>query len=65
MNLVDGILQECTRCRELLTAYAEIGPAGRFGHAMIADAIRQGEAAIASGDAVECLAAYKRLQDCA
>ena len=63
-NLIEGIQDECNRCRELLEAYAAIGPAGQFGSIVIRAAIKEGEAAIASNDVVRCVAAYKSLQDC-
>jgi hypothetical protein len=63
-NLVEGIQDECNRCRELLRAYAAIGPEGAFGSAVIQAAIKDGEAAIASGDVIRCVAAFKDLQGC-
>ena len=63
-NLVEGIQRECNRCRELVEDYKSIGTAGVFGRAMIEADIREGEAAIASGDVVRCVAAYKALQKC-
>jgi len=64
MNLIEGLQSEMNRCRELLKQYEAIGPAGRFGKSMIEADIIQGEAAIASGDGVEMLFAYKRLKRC-
>ena len=63
-NLVEGIQQECNRVREIIPLYESIGPAGAFGAAMLKQAIREGEAAIASGDALRCLAAYESLKGC-
>ncbi len=63
-NLVEGIQKECHRCRELLVEYGKIGPAGVFGALVINQAIENGEKAIASGDVVQCIAAYKDLQSC-
>ena len=63
-NIIEGIQDECNRCRELLRDYANIGPSGEFASSMIHAAIKEGEAAIASGDAVRCVAAFKRLQGC-
>lgn len=64
-NLVEGIQQQCNRVRdELIPMYEEIGPAGIFGKIMLQAAIREGEAAIASGDVVQMVAAYKSLEDC-
>jgi len=64
MNIIERIQAEANRCRELLTEYANIGPVGAFGRAVIETAIKEGEAAIASGDAVQCVEAYKKLQNC-
>ncbi len=63
-NVVSAILEEIDRCNELLNAYAEIGPAGMFGHAMILRDIARAKAALASGDAVEMLAALEALRGC-
>lgn len=64
MNLIEGIQTQCERVREILPYYEEIGPAGMFGVAMLKAAIKEGEAAIASGDVVRMLAAYKDLEGC-
>jgi hypothetical protein len=63
-NIIDGIFSEMNRCRELIRHYVDIGPAGEFGRIMIEADIRDGEAAIASGDAVRCIVAYKALKEC-
>jgi len=59
-NLTDGILQELNRNRELLEAYKEL-PTGAFGASQIEAAIRQGEAALSSGDVTRMVVAYDRL----
>lgn len=65
MNLIEGIQQQCNRVREdLLPAYDKLGPVGTFGAAMLRNAIREGEGAIASGDVMRMLAAYKSLEEC-
>ncbi len=61
-TLADGILKEQERCRELLEAYTEIGPAGAFAHSMINDALRRTEKAVMQGDTVAMLALYKELK---
>ena len=61
MNLVEGIQDQCNRTRELKTAYDAI-PTGAFGGAFITAAIKEGEAAIASGDVIRMLSAYKKLE---
>lgn len=63
-NIIEGIQDECNRCRELITQYAQIGPTGTFGRMMIEQAIKEGEAAIASGDVVRCISAFNNLQGC-
>ena len=64
-NLVEGIQQQCSRVRDvLLPAYKEIGSAGQFGSLMLQAAVREGEAAIASGDIVRMVRAYKMLEEC-
>jgi hypothetical protein len=54
-NIIEGIQEQCNRCRELLTHYVDLGPVGAFGLLMIQDDIKEGEAAIASGDAVRMI----------
>jgi len=62
MNLVEGIQAECNRLRDrVLPEYDKI-PEGIFAATMMRQAIKRGEAAIASGDVVECLAAYNDLK---
>lgn len=62
-NLIEGIQRQCNRCRDLVTVYEEI-PTGAFGKAAIQACIDEGEASIASGDAVRMLRAFKRLEGC-
>ncbi len=63
MNLIEGLQKEMNRCRELKKEYEKI-PTGNFGATMIQVDINNGERAIASGDVVEMLKAYKDLQEC-
>ena len=63
MNLIEGIQSEMNRVRELRTLYVAIGQAGTFVIVLIDDAIRRGVKAIASGDVVEMLGAYKNLEE--
>jgi len=62
MNLVEGIQEELKRCRELRQMYEDIGPAGAFGKMVIDNSIKEGEAAIASGDVVRMMRAYADLK---
>lgn len=51
------------RVREVLGHYREIGPAGAFGAAMIEQALREADEAMASGDVVRIVRAYKALTE--
>lgn len=63
-NLIEGIQQECNRCRELLPHYEAIGAAGLFGKTMIQSDIKEGEDSIASGDVGRMIKAFAALKDC-
>ncbi len=63
-NLLDGLFREMNRCRELIAEYGQIGPAGAFARAAIQNDITNAEKAIAGGDVVEMIAAFKELQGC-
>ena len=63
MNLVDGILAECNRNRDLASAYREVGPVGQFAASMIEAEISEAEASLGSGDVVRMLAAYAALRE--
>ncbi len=62
-NLMDGLLREMNRNREVLKEYEAIGPAGRFGAAMIKQAIANAEKSIADNDVVQMLVCYKTLEE--
>jgi hypothetical protein len=64
MNIIEGIQHQCERARELVRQYESIGPVGVFGKTVIQLAIREGEAAIASGDTVRMARAFKSLEEC-
>lgn len=51
------------RARELLQAYNDIGPAGKFGVYVIEQALRRADTALASGDVVEIVKAYQELRE--
>jgi hypothetical protein len=61
-NLMDGLLRELNRNRELLKEYEAI-PQGAFGAMFIRQSIKNGEDAIASGDVVKMLQAYSTLKE--
>ena len=62
MNLMEGLLQEIGRNRELLVQYESI-PEGVFGATMIRQVITNAERAVCDGDVVAMMVAYKELQD--
>ncbi len=61
-NLMQGLLDELDRNRDLKAAYDTIGSAGLFGSGMIQSDINAGEAAIAYDDVVAMLKAYEKLK---
>lgn len=63
MSLIAGIQEEMNRNRELLQQHQQIGQSGLFASTMLKDKIKEAEEAIASGDVVRMLTAYKTLQD--
>ena len=63
-TLGDALPKEITRCEELLTEYASLGPVGAFGHAAISAAIADARKATSDGDVVGMLHAYERLKGC-
>lgn len=62
-NLMDGLLSELNRNRQLLQEYKNIGPAGMFGAAFIQQAITRGEQAIKEGDVIKMISAYSELKE--
>lgn len=60
-NIIEGIQRQCDRAREILPLYDEI-PTGVFAATMMRNSIKAAEAAIASGDVLAMLAAYKDLE---
>jgi hypothetical protein len=63
-TLGDALPREIERCQELLVAYAEIGPAGAFGAAMIRRDIAAAHKAMMEGDCVAMIRAYEALKVC-
>ncbi|MPS27593.1 MAG: hypothetical protein E2576_11170 [Alcaligenaceae bacterium] len=59
-NLIEGIQRQCNRVREILPLYDEI-PTGAFAAAMMRRSIAGAELAIARGDVIAMLAAYRDL----
>ena len=62
MNLVEGIIDELNRNRELLAVYKEI-PAGAFAAVNLENDIKRAEEALGSGDVIEMLRVYKLLKE--
>jgi hypothetical protein len=62
-NIIEGIQTQCNRCRVIVGHYEQLGPVGVFGKVMIERDIAEGEAAIASGDVVRMVRAYKALEE--
>lgn len=63
-TLADALPREIVRCQELLIAYAEIGPAGAFGAAMIRKDIDMAHKAMMEGDLSAMIRAYNALKEC-
>ena len=63
-TLGDALPKQIARCQELLEEYKSIGPSGMFGYSMIKLDIDRAVKALASGDIVAMLQAYKALEDC-
>lgn len=62
-SLGDALPDEIARVTEVLGYYMEIGPAGMFGAAIIRRALDKATRALASGDIIEMLAAYRELKE--
>ena len=63
MNLMEGILDELNRCRELKKDYEEIGTVGTFGAAFIQQSIDSAEKTIKNDDIIGMLKAYNMLKE--
>ena len=63
MNLIEGIHEQCNRARKIIPCYIEMGNVGVYGKTIIEWCIAESEAAIASGDVVRMLRAYKNLEE--
>ena len=61
MNLMEGMIEELNRNRELLKEYEAI-PQGVFGAAMIKKDIEDAEKAMGGGDVIEMLSCYETLK---
>jgi hypothetical protein len=64
-NLMDGLLKEMNRVRELITEYKSLpGGAGMLGASLMAINIQMAEKAISNGDVIEMLVQYEKLKNC-
>lgn len=61
-TLAQALPRECSRARELLAIYKEIGPAGMFAAACIEHDLRAADQAMVSGDVVAMINAYRALE---
>lgn len=62
-SLTVAFPKEQERLVMLLEQYAEIGDSGRFGYAVIRESLFRSFRAMASGDVVEMLSAFKDMQE--
>jgi hypothetical protein len=62
-NLIEGLLEEMNRVREIIKIYEEVGDAGKFAIAFMNLSIKKAEAAMATGDVVEMLRIYQELKE--
>ncbi len=61
-SLAQEYPKEQKRCRELLSAYRDIGAAGAFGVAQIEMVLTRAEEAAASEDAIAMILSYKEME---
>lgn len=62
-SLATAFPKEQERLVMLLEQYAEIGPPGQFGYAIIRQSLFRSFAAIASGDVVQMISSFKDMQE--
>lgn len=58
----DDMPVQQARCRELLRAYQDLGPAGTLGALVIEGALERADRAVMSGDIIRILACYRELK---
>lgn len=64
-NLMDGLLEEMNRVRELITEYKSLPQGvGIIGAALMTGHIKMAENAISNNDVVEMLVQYEKLKSC-
>lgn len=64
-NIMEGLLEEMNRVRELIIEYKSLPQGvGMIGAGLMTVNIKMAEKAIASGDVVEMLVQYEKLKSC-
>lgn len=63
MNLIEGLIEQMNRNRELLEAYKSIGIPGTFASAMITADIQAAEKAMGEGDTIAMLKCFAVLKE--
>jgi len=61
-NILEALMEELNRNKELLTEYEAIGPAGQFGAMMLRQSIKRAEQAITESDTVAMIRCYEDLK---
>ena len=61
-SLGEEFPKEQARCREVLSSYKEIGPAGSFGAAMIEQTLQRADKAAAEGDLVAMIKSFEEMK---
>jgi hypothetical protein len=65
MNLMEGLLSEIDRVKDLIKIYEELPDnAGAFGAMMLKTELKLAQRTIADGDTVRMLGAYQSLKEC-
>lgn len=64
-NLMDGLLEEMNRVRELIAEYKSLpNGVGMIGAGLMAVNIRMAEKAISNNDVIEMVVQYEKLKSC-
>jgi hypothetical protein len=63
-TIVDDYPHEQARLRELIKVYESLGLVGPFNKCIIEAALREADAAMASGDIVRIVLAYQSMKGC-
>ena len=64
MTVGDEFPVQQARCRELMLAYHDIGPAGKFCLVHIEDVLHRADLAAISGDILAILRSVKEMREC-